>query len=135
MTLSWNELSDAIGADDDRTIGRTNAVQKEYRNTPRITRAEIEEYFLQGDDYAFTSNPFPYDVDADHYILWLRYPLSYEEVYDIVCNWTDGSFLVYENHPTRRSVPHTRHWHVFIPSENSSDASERSLLKKCGFNS
>jgi len=115
MTLSWDELSIAVKQRDARTIvTRLPEIERCLKGSPNLTRARVESEILQGRRVVFKPCPFPYDVDAEHYILWVRDNISHAHAWKLLAQKIEVPFLVYENPSNFRSVPHTQHFHVFV---------------------
>lgn len=116
MPLSWKDLEYAVLTGDTQRIDRRSpSVLAAYQRAPSLSRTEVEEEILQGEDFVLLKNKYPYDVQAYHYVLWCRYPITKAAAYLRVCQLIRGKFLIFENPPSHRSVPHTQHYHVFIP--------------------
>jgi len=119
MTLSWSQLVEAVARNDtDLIVRRTPSVEMEYDQAPTLTREMIEREYFMRDDCYLVINPYPYDVEADHYILWMRYYVEEVEVRWLLKERFGlderDEVVLYENPVGTRSVGHTRHWHVFL---------------------
>lgn len=115
MTLGWNELSLAVKRRDTGTIvHRLPYIEQCLRRSPTLTRERVEAEMLQGRRLVLRPCPFPYNVDASHYILWVRDTITHVEAWRLLARRISLPFLLYENPSEFRSVPHTQHFHVFV---------------------
>tara|TARA_Y100000591_G_C21461031_1_gene510848 strand:- start:68 stop:484 length:417 start_codon:yes stop_codon:yes gene_type:complete len=65
--------------------------------------------------YVFEKNKYPYNVQAEHWVLWLSYSMSNDEIEYILDKELMGKeYKYYENPVYLRSVPDVIHYHVFI---------------------
>ena len=118
MTLGWEELSQAVKKRDAFTIvQRLPEIEKCLRASPRLTRKRVEDEILGNKRLVLRPCSFPYDVEAHHYILWVRDEITHAEAWKRLRKRIQGEFLLHENKIGFRSVPHTQHYHVFLRTQ------------------
>ena len=96
-------------------------VQNNYSQRSEKDKIKFKENIknkLLANPYVFEKNNYPYHVQAEHWVLWVRSRITEEKVQEIIekelgiihkKDWT-----YYENPPYLRSVPDMTHYHVFI---------------------
>ena len=96
-------------------------VQTNYSKRSEKDKTKFKENIknkLLKNPYVFMKNNYPYHVQADHWVLWIRSRINEKKVQEIIekeigithkRDWT-----YYENPPYLRSVPDMIHYHVFI---------------------
>ena len=65
--------------------------------------------------YVLEKNNYPYNVQAEHWVLWMSYPMTEYDINKILDKeLIDKEYKYYENPVYIRSVPEIIHYHVFV---------------------
>tara|TARA_Y100000389_G_scaffold99259_1_gene95994 strand:+ start:5397 stop:5816 length:420 start_codon:yes stop_codon:yes gene_type:complete len=91
-------------------------VQQIYSNTKEETKEKFKNdinHKLEIHPYVLIENKYPYHVQADHWILWVKHEKSNKEIENIL-DKTNKEYKYYENPIQFRSIPEIKHYHVFF---------------------
>ena len=141
MTLSWEDIVNrSRGAN--VHVSRKPNVQRAYEDRKAMVKATFKSYVdmikveclefalsttkpykairkINSRDYALTTTPFPFDIEAGvtHNVLWSLTPLSDQEIKNIIERKFRPQcfkYVYYENALKDKSVPDIWHVHVFV---------------------
>ena len=130
MSISWTTLQRASRGD--------SAAMDQMRRSPEVEekymkrKNDLEERGLDISDFihkrlfadaphrwAFTTNQFPYDTKADHWLLWKNRDLDPNdyteemELHEEICKHIKVPFILLDRSTRHRTVPGVRHYHIF----------------------
>ncbi|KAK9720700.1 hypothetical protein K7432_003978 [Basidiobolus ranarum] len=138
--LTWELIKDRIETDSVHLLRRTLAEEEKYRNWTNKVKEEygsMDVYIqqislgwqdsegrpIEGPEYKFLPNDFPYNLDKgiSHWVFWYRKDYSLEELERIIQReLPDKDFLFFINPTTTQSVRTVSHAHVMFRDKKKS---------------
>lgn len=119
--LSWNELSKYHKNPSYDPIKRTDEVQERYNQIRHLNQDLADILFDDNQPYIFIPNNYPYNVDAEHYIIWFNPKIIHKEIYENLLEDilekeipNDREYIYFKNLSKNSSIHHIIHHHVFL---------------------
>ena len=92
---------------------RSYETKQKYRQNNKTQFIINLKERLKNKDYVFLENDYPYNVDAKHYVLWVKnenfnIPKLIEE------RFSGNKTKYFENYGFLKSIPEIKHYQVFV---------------------